>query len=66
MAELVEELFILIRNGRMNIFVACEFLLCANGSHVFGLAVVNSRSATSIAQYLSPLFELSLRGGEIK
>lgn len=66
MAELVEELFIFVRNGSMNIFVSCEFLFCSDNSHVFGLAVVNSRSATSIAQYLSPLFELSLRGGEIK
>ncbi len=62
MAELVEELFIFVRNGRMNIFVSCEFLLCANGSHVFGLVVILSRSATLITQFISPLFEVSLRG----
>ena len=62
MAELVEELFIFVRNGRMNIFVASKFLLCANSFHVLSFAVVNSRSATLITQFLSPFFDVSLRG----
>ena len=62
MAELVEELFIFVRNGSMNIFVASKFLLCANSFHVISFAVVNSRSATLITQFFSPLFGVSLRG----
>ena len=53
MAELVEELFILVRNGRMNIFIALKFLLGSDNSHIFGLAVINSRSATLIIQNLT-------------
>ena len=53
MAELVEELFILVRNGRMNIFIALKFLLGSDNSHIFGLAVINSRSATLIIQKLT-------------
>ena len=50
MAELVEELFILVRNGCMNILISSKLLLGADNSHVFGLAVVNSRSAALIIQ----------------
>ncbi len=57
MAELVEKLFILVRNGRMNIFVASKFLLGSDNSHVLGLTVVNSRSAVLITQNISPLFD---------
>ena len=53
MAELVEELFILIGNGCMNIFIASKFLLGSDNSHILGLAVVNSRSATLITQFLT-------------
>ena len=53
MAELVKKLFVLVRNGRMNIFIACKFLLGPNNSHIFGLAVINSRSATLIIQNLT-------------
>lgn len=56
MAELVEELFILVRNGSMNIFVASKFLLGSDNSHILGLTAVNSRSAALIAQNISPLF----------
>lgn len=52
-AELVEEQFILVRNGRMNIFIALKFLLGPDNSHIFGLAVINSRSATLIIQNLT-------------
>ena len=62
MAELVEELFILVRNGSMNILISSKFLLSADSSHVFGLVVILSRSATLITQFISPLFEVSLRG----
>lgn len=53
MAELVEELFILVRNRSMNIFIALKFLLGSDNSHIFGLAVINSRSATLIIQNLT-------------
>ena len=53
MAELVEELFILVRNRSMNIFIALKFLLGSDNSHIFGLAVINSRSATLIIQKLT-------------
>lgn len=56
MAELVEELFILIRNGCMNIFVSCKFFLGSDSSHVLSLVVILSRSAALIAQNISPLF----------
>ena len=62
MAELVEELFVLIGNGRMNIFIARKFLLSSDSSHVLSFAIVNSRSAALIIQNISPLFDLSLRG----
>ena len=45
----------------MNIFVACKFPFGSDNSHIFGLTVVNSRSAALIAQNISPLFDLSLR-----
>lgn len=54
-AELVKEFLVLIRNRSVNVLVACKFLLSANSSHVFGLAVENSRSATLIVQNISPL-----------
>ena len=50
MAELIKKKFVLVRNRRVNVFVACKFFLRANGSHVLSLAVVNSRSAALIIQ----------------
>ena len=43
MAELVKEFLVLIRNRSVNVLVACEFLLSANSSHIFGLAVDTKR-----------------------
>ena len=47
-AELIEKLFIFVRDGGVNILVPCKFLLSSDSSHVFGLVVIFTRSATIV------------------